>query len=43
MELRKAFVMKRLMELALKTTLDEADEEEERRLMEELDEINKGE
>lgn len=41
--MRKEYIMKRLMELAFKDKLDVVDQEEERRLMKELEEIEANE
>lgn len=41
--MRKDYIMKRLMELAFKDRLDVVDQEEERRLMKELEEIEANE
>lgn len=41
--MRKEYIMRRLMELAFKDKLDVVDQEEERRLMKELEEIEANE
>lgn len=41
--MRKEYIMRRLMELAYKDKLDVVDQEEERRLMKELEEIEANE
>lgn len=41
--MRKDYIMKRLMELAFKDGLDVVDQEEERRLIKELEEIEANE